>query len=296
MRVPRLWLVLAVACGVSGCARLFGARTLSAVAPGGVSFHEVAVGDERRDYLLHTPARAVKPMPVIFVLHGTSANANVVMEESAMNAVGDSTGALVVYPNGTGGIPYVRLFWNTEHCCTADPRDGPDEAGMVRAVVDSLAAHFPVDRSRIGLIGFSDAGTLAYLLACSDWRTLTAIGVLSGAAPSERCVPPAGISTMVFHGTADRNMRYGETPALVTDWARRQRCGPATTDTIPDVIRMRWTHCADGAVVELYSILGGRHAWPGGGRSTFIAPRPTASVHTSRLFADFVLDHPRAPR
>ncbi len=281
---------------MNGCARILGAGALGISAPGHTTFHEVAVGTARRSYLLHVPAKPPRAMPVIFVLHGSSANANVVMEESGMNDVGDSVGALVVYPNGTGGIPYVRLFWNTDHCCASQPRSGTDESGMVRAIVDSLALHFPIDRSRIGLIGFSDAATLAYLLACDAAPPLTAIGVLSGDLPSTRCTQSVGVSTFVLHGTGDRNMLYGDTPARVAEWARRQRCGPGAIDSVTDVIRTRYGQRADDAAVQLYAIIDGRHAWPGGKRSTIIAPQPTRTVPASRLFADFVITHPRTNR
>src|SRR6201999_3562429 len=139
---------------------------------------ELDAAGDRRGFLLHRPLRPHGPMPVLIALHGSSANANTVMDESGLNAIGDSVGAIVAYPNGTGGVPYFRLFWNFEDCCGAGHRH-PDEAAMVRSLVDTLAAHFPVDRSRIGVIGFSDAGTLAYELACIDVG-LSTIGIISG--------------------------------------------------------------------------------------------------------------------
>jgi polyhydroxybutyrate depolymerase len=290
--------VAAAALVLGGCAPLVGARSLATMSPDGTTFHTIAVGAERRGFLLHRPATARARLPVLFVLHGTSANANVVMDESGMNAIADSIGALVVYPNGTGGIPYVRLFWNTDHCCATQPRDGADEIEMVRAIVDSLAGRFPVDRSRVGLIGFSDAGTMAYLMAC-DARTsgmLSAIGVISGEVPAGHCTPPVGVSTIVFHGTADHNIHYGQTAENVAAWAQRERCTQSARDTLPSVERRAFTHCADGAEVALYTILGGRHAWPGGKRSNVLAPRPTREVDASRLFAAFVLSHPRDVR
>jgi polyhydroxybutyrate depolymerase len=282
-----------------GCARILGARSISASAPERTTFHQIAIGHDQRTFLLHRPPRidgATRPLPVLFVLHGTSANANIAMEESRMNDVADSVGALVVYPNGTGGVPYVRLFWNTDHCCAEQPRRGVDEVGMIRGIVDSLAREFPIDRSRIGVAGFSDAGSMAYRLACDASDLITAIGVVSGELPSSSCRPLAGVSTLVFHGTDDHNIRYGHTPDAVAAWAVRERCGAAHTDTIPGVIHVRYADCAGGAVVELNSIIGGQHAWPGGDRSWFLAPKPSRAIDASRSFAAFVIDHPRASR
>jgi len=288
----RIGLLIFAALALAGCAKLVGARPLSADAPARTTFHELDAGGDRRGFLLHRPAAghgARGGMPVLIALHGSSANANTVMEESGLNAIGDSVGALVAYPNGTGGIPYVRLFWNFKDCCGPGHRR-PDEAAMVRALVDTLAAHFPVDRSRVGVIGFSDAATLAYELVCAD-AGVSAIGVIAGEVPA--CRPHPAVATLVFHGTADTNIPYGHTTQDVADWARREACRTTSADTARDVIITRHRQCADDVVVTLYTIVGGRHAWPGGKPSWVFAPRPARDVDASRIFTRFVLDHPR---
>lgn len=229
-------------------------------------------------------------MPLLIALHGSSANANTVMDESGLNEIADRLGALVAYPNGTGGIPYVRLFWNFDDCCGAGHRR-PDEAAMIRALIDTLGRHFPIDRSRIGLIGFSDAGTLAYELACMH-TGITAIGVISGVVPRDACRPDPAVSTAVFHGTADRNMRYGDTDARVAEWASREGCTGMHADTTAAFRRTTYEACNDAAVVTLYTIIGGRHAWPGGKRSWLLAPRPSRDVNASGLFSELVVSHP----
>lgn len=283
-------LLIAAVLALTGCAKLLGARPLRADATETTTFHELNAAGDRRGFLLHRPVRPSNAMPVLIALHGSSANANTVMEESGLNAIGDSVGALVVYPNGTGGIPYVRLFWNFHDCCGPGHRR-PDEAAMIRALLDSLDAHFSIDHTRIGLIGFSDAGTLAYELACAGVG-LSAIGVISGEVPPG-CRPSPAVTTVVFHGTADANVHYGETRERVADWARREGCRATSADTTGHVVRTQHTACDDDAVVTLYTIVGGRHAWPGGKPSWIFAPAPTSDVDASRIFTRAVLDHPR---
>ena len=285
----RIALLIVGALALSGCARLVGARPVTTQAPDRTTFHELETAGDRRGFLLHRPLTAHGAMPVLIALHGSSANANAVMGESGLNAIADSVGALVAYPNGTGGIPYVRLFWNFQDCCGVGHRR-PDEAAMVRALIDTLERHFPVDRSRVGLIGFSDAGTLAYELACADVG-LSAIGVVSGEVPA--CQPQRSIATIVFHGTADTNIPFGQTAQNVADWARREGCRAVSTDTTVAVIITEHRECGDDAVVTLYTIIGGRHAWPGGKPSWLFAPKPTRAVDASRVFTRFVLEHPR---
>jgi len=229
-------------------------------------------------------------MPLLIVLHGSSANANTVMDESGFNEIADRLGTLVAYPNGSGGIPYVRLFWNYKDCCGAG-HGRPDEAAMIRALIDTLDRHFALDRSRIGVIGFSDSGTLAYELACLH-TGITAIGVISGEVPRDECTPDPAISTVVFHGTADKNIPYRDTDARVAEWAARERCTADHSDTTAAFRHTLYEGCKDGAIVELYTIVGGRHAWPGGKRSWFLAPAPSRDVNASRIFSELVLSHP----
>ena len=216
------------------------------------------------------------------------------MEESGMNAIADSIGALVVYPNGTGEIPYFRLFWNEMGCCDrTNGVHGVDEEKMLLTIVDSLARTFPIDRTRIGLAGFSDPGSMAYVIACDQSELWTTIGVIAGKFPATQCSPKRGVSTVVFHGTADHNIRYGTVDSDVATWARRQECGPVATDSSREVKVADYAGCRDGAEVKLYSLIGGKHGWPGGKRSWLFAPSPSRAVDASRAFASFVVSHPR---
>jgi polyhydroxybutyrate depolymerase len=287
MRV--VWLIACLFL-VTGCAAVVGATNVRADAVSRTTFHELDAAGDRRGFLLHRPAASHAAMPLLIALHGSSANANTVMDESGLNEIADSLGALVAYPNGTGGIPYIRLFWNFEDCCGPGHRR-PDEAAMVRALIDTLARHFTLDRTRIGLIGFSDAGTLAYELACLQ-TGITAIGVISGEVPRSACRPDPAVSTVVFHGTADRNVPYGATDERVADWAAREGCRRTQVDSLATFRRTIHDECNDGAVVTLYTIFGGHHAWPGGKRSWFLAPAPSRDIDASRIFSQLVVSHP----
>ncbi|MDQ6717954.1 MAG: hypothetical protein M3Z17_06360 [Gemmatimonadota bacterium] len=280
---------------VAGCAKVLGATDFPPKGEARTTFHEIRVGSARRNFLLHRPPPPYgRPLPLLVLLHGSSANANVMMEESGMNAIADSLGALVVYPNGTGEIPYFRLFWNETGCC-ARPAGvrGVDEEAMLLAIVDSISRAFPIDRTRMGLAGFSDPGSMAYLIACDQSEVWTTIGVIAGKLPATTCGPKRGVSTVVFHGTADHNIRYGSTAADVDAWAQRQRCNAGVMDSTGLVKTTDYAGCRDGAEVKLYSLIGGRHGWPGGRKSWLLAPSPSRAVDASRVFANFVISHPR---
>lgn len=278
----------------SACAKILGATDLTAASYTPTSFHEIRVGSARRNFLLHRPPPPYDhPMPLLVLLHGSSANANVMMRESGMNAIADSVRAIVVYPNGTGEIPYFRLFWNEFGCCARGAVHGVDEEKMLAAIVDTLSKDFPIDRTRVGLAGFSDPGSMAYLIACDQSNIWTVIAVVSGRLPKSDCAPARGVSTVVFHGTSDHNIRYAATDADVRAWSSREGCDFSASSDAPGVTITTFRGCKDNAEVKLYSIIGGKHGWPGGRRSSIFAPVPPRSVDASRVIVDFLLTHPR---
>jgi polyhydroxybutyrate depolymerase len=113
---------------------------------------------------------------------------------------------------------------------------------------------------------------------------------------------------IAFHGTDDRFAPYhgGNSmvvpayalpgiPGWVVSWARRNRCVGEVVDSrvAPDVVRRAYSGCADGADVVLYTVEGGGHTWPGGGRQPrWFAGRTTTGVNASREAWEFFRAHP----
>jgi polyhydroxybutyrate depolymerase len=61
----------------------------------------------------------------------------------------------------------------------------------------------------------------------------------------------------------------------------------------PDVTRRIYTRCANDATVVLYTIEGGGHTWPGGGRvPEWFAGRTSYSIDASSLMWAFFREHP----
>jgi polyhydroxybutyrate depolymerase len=64
--------------------------------------------------------------------------------------------------------------------------------------------------------------------------------------------------------------------------------------TFDDIQHQIWSGCAASTSVELYTIIGGGHAWPGGrssGRPD--ADQPTKSISASELIWEFFATHPK---
>jgi polyhydroxybutyrate depolymerase len=143
-----------------------------------------------------------------------------------------------------------------------------------------LSADYNIDPARIYANGLSNGGGMAFVLSCTLSNRIAAVGMVAAAQllPWSWCADPRPVPMIAFHGTADPVVPYtgGKTwvagkafphvPTWTANWARRNRCAPEPIDSAvaTNVTRRTYAGCADDASVELYTIRGGGHDWPGG--------------------------------
>ena len=112
---------------------------------------------------------------------------------------------------------------------------------------------------------------------------------------------------IAFHGTADPDTPYDggkawitsqafpNIPGFVASWGKRNRCAPepAEATVTDDVSRRSYTGCANGADVVLFTVKGGGHTWPAGGRlPKWFVGSTTHSISASKEMWKFFEDHP----
>jgi polyhydroxybutyrate depolymerase len=180
---------------------------------------------------------------------------------------------------------------------------------FIADLIDSLRASFNIDSTRIYADGLSNGGGMAFVQSCTLADRIAAVGLVGSAQllPWESCTDPRPMPMMAFHGTADEFTPYkgGRTfvapkvfPNIATwaaKWAHRNHCAPSPIDSVvaEDVTRRSYIGCAGGADVVLYTVKGGGHTWPGGGRlpESWLG-RTSQSIHASRLLWQFYREHP----
>jgi len=127
------------------------------------------------------------------------------------------------------------------------------------------------------------------------------------------CDPTRAVSVLILNGTADPLVPYagGEITVLRRQlgrvrsteetyqfWAEANGCqGPAAVTAMPDldtkdktkVQRTALETCADGTRVELYTIFGGGHTWPGGPQylPAWAVGRVSRDLHASQVIWEF---------
>lgn len=279
--------------------------------PTGESSHSLMHNGMERSYILYVPAsvNGSRPVPLVFVFHGGTGNAKSAIVMSGFNKVADENGFLVVYPNGTGPLSDDKILtWNTGVCCGFAHRNNVDDVGFVRAIVDDVKSMTNIDPQRIYATGMSNGGMLSHRLACEASELFAAVAPVAGTLNFPSCDPTGHISVIEFHGTDDLHVPYegGRGPESLVDvdfvsvqdsvgfWVSFNGCNSQSqTESFEDIQHEAWTGCAESVSVELYTIIGGGHSWPGGERGWPGSDQPTQTISASQSIWEFFASHPK---
>jgi polyhydroxybutyrate depolymerase len=283
----------------------------------GTTSYDVMVGNEVRNFIVHVPPLPrrnrlgiVRPFPLVVLLHGSGADAETIERQTNFDSLADVAHVVTVYPNGVSMLGF-GSDWNSGTCCGVPKQNKVNDVEFIRTVIQNVSAHVPVDRRRIFVAGFSSGGSMAYHVACAMAPTVAAIGVVSASLLDDSCRPSRPVPVIAFHGTADGDVPYLEQsltplphafpdtlpniPPSMLFWASENGCSePVTQQVSLHVSRLSFAKCS-GADAVLYTIEGGRHAWPGGEKDGDGGDEPTTEVQASQVLLRFFLRHARTP-
>ncbi len=228
----------------------------------------------------------------------TTCPAGDTMSAGCLYGVGEAEGFITVFPNGYAPrkASPVRT-WNAggggDYACASGPacRSGSDDISYLNSVLDEVEAEYTVETSRVYVMGFSNGAAMAHRVACEMAGRVAAVVAVSGAneyATDAPCDPGEPVSVMHVHGTADECWGYDTSLAACADeqpepkvgvsesvrgWVATLACSvePAV-GTLPDLdaddgttaTYARYDGCVGGSEVELVTIEGGGHIYPGG--------------------------------
>lgn len=235
-----------------------------------------------RTSLRHRPRDydGTRAAPVVIDLHAHTESAAVHREFDGLVATADRHALILLTPSGTGDPP----IWNA----TRSPFVA-DDVTFIKDLLHQVEGTDCVDTNRVYVTGLSNGALMASELACSMSGQIAAVAPVAGVTVPAECAPTRQVPMVAFHGTSDTFLAYSggrgpdgnglmntpqsvavfksldrrSIPDLMADWARRNGCGaPGSDQRIgTDVVMRRWTGCR--ADVELYSVDGGGHTWPG---------------------------------
>ena len=281
------------------------------VTPGTVTLRPT-VGGRRRTVVVHLPggAHGSTPLPLVLNLHGSQSTAVDQEAFSGMDATADADTFIVAYPQGD--IPSGSGFeWNVPgqplFGGAAVPTDAPDDVTFLERLVTSLGQRYCVDEHRVYATGFSGGARMASQLGCDASTVVAAVAPVSGLRLPLPCPSARPVPVVSFHGTADPVDPYGgngqrywtySVPVAAGRWAAHDGCAATPERSVPDpgVVLTAYAGCPAGSAVELYSITGEGHEWPGGpplprSITRVLGPRSDALSANSVMWAFFVA-HP----
>jgi polyhydroxybutyrate depolymerase len=249
-------------------------------APGSTTLTETVAG-RQRTVIVHIPRgySGSSKVPLVLNMHGSGVTAAGQEAFTGMDATADQEGFVVAYPQGL--IPSGSGFdWNVPGVPLvgdkAVPAGSADDVAFLTTLVHILEQRYCLDAKRVYATGFSGGARIASQLACDASSTFAAVAPVSGLRRPTPCPTTRPVPIVAFHGTADAVDPYagaGEAywtysvPAAARDWAVQDSCSPTAAAPSRDETGytvLVYAGCAAGAEVELYSVSGEGHEWPGG--------------------------------
>jgi polyhydroxybutyrate depolymerase len=262
--------------------------TTNSAPPHGDSTQQFEFGGLTRTYLVHVPPTydGSTPVPLVVSFHGHGGTGANQAKLTQMSDVADASGFIVVYPDG------VNHAWNDGRSGINGAEENIDDSGFVRELIGRLEKQYAIDAHRVYATGFSNGGFMCYRVASDMPDLVAAIAPVSGLLSQELAsayTSTTPVSLLLIAGTADplvpfgggevaggitagRGMVYG---ALETArfFVNLDGCrSPGQTVVIPNTVltdsaratRTSYVGGRAGTEVQLYTVIGGGHTWPGG--------------------------------
>lgn len=278
--------------------------------PPGESTRTLTHDGLERSYILYAPTSVNwnQPVPLVLVFHGGTGNAESAIRMSEFNKIADDNGFIVAYPNGAGRLEDKLLTWNGGTCCGYAQKNNVDDIGFIRALIAKLQTDVSIDSKRIYATGMSNGGIMSYRLACEASDLFAAIAPVSGTLNFSPCNPAENVSVIDFHGTADQHIPYeggfGSESLVDVDfmsvqdsigfWVSFNECNSQPQTNSENTLQHDlWNGCTNHSSVELYTIIDGGHAWPGGDSGWPGSDQPTDVSSASELMWEFFAAHPK---
>ncbi len=237
-----------------------------------------------RQYIYYEPTELNEQLPLVFVMHGFTGDANDIKNYSKMNDFADQYGFAVCYPRGTvdsGG----NRFWNVGYAFHQN--ETVNDVGFLTELAVYLQDTHSLNPDYTFATGMSNGGEMCYMLACQAYDTFKAVAPVAGMILQvilDECDESPAIPIFEIHGSQDNvtplsgdpdnNDGWGAYPSIqstINYFAEKNECTIVVNGLVPDI------DTSDNSFIEsekhlnginenevwYYKVVGGGHDWPG---------------------------------
>jgi polyhydroxybutyrate depolymerase len=251
---------------------------------GTVSFYTTftnAPNSDSRSVLVIAPRvqAAGSKAPAIVMLHYDGGTPELQANLSRVGKLAARMGYWIFLP------PAINNHWSDDPAASTT-----DDVGFLSAMITAAVAQYPIDAARISMAGLSNGGFMTQRMACERPDLITSgVSVAANMRTSlnGQCAPGRAVPMVYVLGTADPVVPYAGEQSITSTgsflsaldsfafWGGVNGCTMAdtATSTLPQVVADGTTvtlqhnaSCTSGGEVDLYTVNGGGHAWPGGER------------------------------
>jgi polyhydroxybutyrate depolymerase len=253
-----------------------------------------------RHLIVHLPGGpAAKPRPLVLNLHGSGGSSAQQQASIGMDPIAEANQFVVAYPDAAialGG----GFAWNVPGQPLlgggAVPDGAADDVAFFAQAIAFLEQRYAIDAHRVFVTGMSGGARMTSQLGCELAGTVAAIAPVAGLRFPTPCAGTRAVPVVAFHGTADTVNPYDgggqpywtySVPSAQQQWGGHDGCAatPTSAPAADTVTLTTYGDCAGGAAVQLYTIDGAGHEWPG-------APGQTPAIDASTTMWSFFAAHP----
>lgn len=158
------------------------------------------------------PKGTQEPYPLVVTLHSLFHDGTEPSTWGLAQLAGQD-GFATVSPSGLDGS------WNAGTCCDSAVKKQTNDIAWLHALIQHLETNYPIDPSRVIIVGLSNGGMMAYRYACTYPDEVAGIAVVAGSLQVPDCKPAVPVSVISVHGGADTHVPNAGTrwqPLLAT--------------------------------------------------------------------------------
>ena len=171
-------------------------------------------------HLVREPKIKLDKNPLLLLLHGYGSN-----EEDLFSFASELPEEYYVvsvrapYELGFGSYAWYAINFDADENKFSDVPQAQQSRDLIAIFIDELVANYPIDATKITLIGFSQGTILSYAIALSYPEKIQRVVAMSGYLNTEMALPNfenndfSHLKIFASHGTVDQ--------VVPVDWARK---------------------------------------------------------------------------